>query len=52
MPLHIAALGGHIEVVRVLLRAGANREAALRVSGTAAHITIVAQSTWGTCTWL
>ena len=36
VPLHIAAFGGHVEVVRVLLRAGANREAALRVSGAGA----------------
>ena len=38
-PLFIAAQGGHVEVVRALLGAGANVEAATTVGGT--HVTVV-----------
>ena len=39
-PLHIAADDGHLEVVKALLAAGANKEAGTQVSGTpaAAHM--------------
>ena len=35
-PLYMAAQNGHLEVVKVLLAAGANKEAARTVSGTPA----------------
>ena len=33
-PLYVAAENGHLEVVKALLAAGANKEAAFKVSGT------------------
>ena len=33
-PLYIAAQNGHLEVVKALMTAGANKEAAFTVSGT------------------
>ena len=35
-PLYVATLNGHLEVVKALLAAGANKEASSQVSGTPA----------------